>query len=87
MYFVYKAAKLYLTFCSQIKICKLKSCSFGMEAVLVLTVLCCLSSSLEKGQPYIFRVGSGQVFLNVLTNSIIHKCVIIGVSDPMNMII
>jgi len=58
-----------------------------MEAILVLTVLCCLSSSLEKGQPYIFRVGSGQVFLNVLTNSIIHKCVIIGVSDPMNMII
>jgi len=55
-----------------------------MEAILVLTVLCCLSSSLEKGQPYIFRVGSGQVFLNILTNSIIQKCVIIGVSDPMN---
>jgi hypothetical protein len=44
VYFVYKAAKFHLMSGSQIKICKLKSHSFGVEAILVLTVLCPLSS-------------------------------------------
>jgi hypothetical protein len=54
-----------------------------METILVLIVLCCLSSSLEKGQPYIFRVGSGQVFLNVLINMFVEKCIITGASDAV----
>jgi hypothetical protein len=58
---------MYLMSYSHIRTCKLRICSFSilfMDPFQFLLCFAALCSSLEKGQPYIFRVGSGQVLIS-----------------------
>lgn len=72
LYFIYKRQQVLSYTCSVIRTCKSKCVSLANRVLIMSAVLC---SSLEKGQPYIFRVGSGQVFLHVLVGiNVVLKC-------------